>query len=203
MSEIAFLSSSVPSWLELAKMSFNLLYMMKSIKMILSYHSWASPKLSQWKDKHLQIPWLPFRNLSVLLRRILSKRLYEILHDAKLLTHSLSKKIDLDDKPERKPEKKPEKPREQPKEERIKSDRPPVTSTANTLNQNPNPRSEHVRNMPPSNPNMNANPNPNMGMRPQPQSQDNGPVFPPPKKEEKPNPPPQDKPKSSGWKLFS
>jgi len=117
----------------------------------------------------------------------------------------LSKKIDLDDKPERKPEKKPEKPREQPKEERIKSDRPPVTSTANTLNQNPNPRSEHVRNMPPSNPNMNANPNPNpnMGMRPQPQSQDNGPVFPPPKKEEKPNPPPQDKPKSSGWKLFS
>ena len=101
-----------------------------------------------------------------------------------------------------KPERKPEKPKEHPKEERIKSDRPPVTSTANTFNQ-PNTRPvEPVRNMPPSNPNMNANPNPNMGVRPQPQ--DNGPVFPPPKKEEKPaNPPPQDKPKSSGWKLFS
>jgi len=111
----------------------------------------------------------------------------------------------LDDKPERKPEKKPEKPKEQPREpERIKSDRPPVTNTANTFNQPQSRPVEPVRNMPPSNPNMNANPNMGMRTQPQTQPQDNGPVFPPPKREEKPvNPPPQDKPKSSGWKLFS
>jgi len=124
----------------------------------------------------------------------------------------LSRRIDLDDHEERKPEKKVEKPREQPKEDRTKSDRAPPTNTANTFNQ-PQPQQynqpqqfnqpqQPVRNMPPSNPNMG-----NPGMRPpmeNPQQRaDNGPVFPPPKKDEKPNPPPADKPKSSGWKLFS
>ena len=46
-------------------------------------------------------------------------------------------------------------------------------------------------------PPQNVNPNPQMR-----QPVDNGPVFPPPKKEEKPQPPPAEKPKS-GWKLFS